>query len=330
MWIRVPLFCVAALAACVVALPTATSATFDVPSLEVGGDYSFLNEPNNLSFWLQRLQFKGAADEVAITVPPQFTASLARAVGTRLGSASVVAIPHPGTTTTYTGHLAVSSAAGFHAAWLQAGCSPSVHAASWRLVLETKSGEALNIPIGVGRTTAGTRMDICLGGLVAAGLTPSSVYFQTNRTFRNPADTATYPIVAEVTPTAAKSYDLVGDDPLPEQLFVQSDRSKTGQITVTGALRGGGFPRPRMRVNVYGGAGTDASKWHLIGSAVTRADGSYRLIRRAPTVKYLYAFVGSSLARACTVPGKPPGGCVSHSISGISTAEAAVSVDSQR
>ena len=171
-------------------------------------------------------------------------------------------------------------------------------------MLETKSGAALNIPIGVGRTTAGTRIDICLGGLVAAGLKPSSVYFQTSRTFRNPADTATYPIVAEVTPAAAKSYDLVADDPVPQQLFVQSDRSKTGQITVTGALRGGGFPRPRMRVNVYGGAGTDASKWHLIGSAVTRADGSYRLIRRAPTVKYLYAFVDSYSRQSLHRPGK--------------------------
>ncbi len=188
----------------------------------------------------------------------------------------------------------------------------------------------MNVPIGVGRTADGTRIDVCLGGLVAAGLKPSSVYFQTSRTFRNPADTATYPIVAEVTPVAGKSYDLVADDPVPQQLFVQSERSSTGRITVTGALRGGGFPRPRMRVGVYGGAGTDASKWHLLGSAVTRADGSYRLIRSAPTVKYLYAFVDSYLDGACTVPDKPPGGCISRSVSGISTAEAAVSLDSHR
>lgn len=323
---RLPFACVAALTVSLVALPAAWPATLSAPSLAVGGDYSFLNDANNLWFWARSLQLKGPAAEIAITVPSEFAATLGSPVGTRLGPASLAAIPHPGATVSYSGQLVVTSGSVLAADRRRAGCAETSHTASWRLVLAAKGGATADVPIGVVRTAAGTRLDVCLAGLVGAGLRPSAVYFQTNRTFRNPAETSTYRIAAEATgATGGKSYSMVADDPVPQQLFVQAGHISSGALTVKGALRGGGYPRPGVTVKIYGGVGTNSSTWHFIGAARTRADGSYSLIRRAAGVKYIYAFVDSSLSEGCGHSPTPPAGCLSRSVSGISSPEAAVS-----
>jgi hypothetical protein len=321
---RLLLASVAALAASLVVLPAASPATLAAPSLAVGGDYAFLNDANNLWFWLRSLQREGPAAGVAITVPEGFTAALRSPAGTRLGQASLVAISHPGATVSYSGQLVVTSAPVLASLRRRAGCAQSPHVASWQLVLAAKGGSSLDVPIGVARTSTGTRLDVCLAGL-AAGLRPSSVYFQTNRTFRNPADTSTYRIAAEVTgATGGKSYSMVADDPVPQQLFVEAGHLSSGALTVDGALRGGGHPRHGVTVKVYGGAGTDSSNWHFLGAARTHADGSYHLVRGAKGVKYIYAFVDSSLAKGCGGSPAPPGRCLSSSVTGIASPEAAV------
>lgn len=323
---RLLLAWIAALGASLVALPAASSATVGAPSLAVGGDYAFLNVGNDLWFWFHSLQMNGAAAEVAVTVPEGFATTLGSPVGTRLGQASLVAIRHPGATVSYSGQLVVASAAALAAARHRAGCAETAHAASWRLVLAAKGGASLDVPIGVVRTATGTRLDVCLAGLASAGLRPSSLYFQTSRIFRNPADTSTYRIAAEVTGAGAgKSYSMVADDPVPQQLFVEAGHLSSGALTVNGALRGGGFPRPGVTVKVYGGEGTDSSKWRFLGAARTHADGSYHLVRSAKGVKYIYAYVGSSLAKRCGSSPAPPAGCVSRSVTGIASPEAAVS-----
>jgi hypothetical protein len=317
---------VAALAAALLVLPAASPAGLGAPSLAVGGDYAFLNDANNVWFWLRSLQREGPAESVAITVPEGFTASLRSPVGTRLGEASLVAIPHPGATVSYSGQLVVTSAPSLAAARRRAGCAEAPHVASWRLVLAAKGGASLDVPIGVARIAAGTRLDLCLAGLAAAGLKPSSVFFQTNRTFRNPADTSTYRFAAEVTGAgSAESYAMVADDPVPQQLFVEAGHLSSGALTVKGALRGGGYPRRGVTVKVYGGVGTDSSKWRFLGAARTRADGSYHLVRSAKGVRYIYAFVGSSLAQRCDGSPAPPARCLSSSVTGIASPEAAVS-----
>ncbi len=307
-------------------VPASSPASLDAPSIDVGGDYSFLNDANNVWFRLRSLQLEGTAAEVSITVPAEFATTLGSPVGAHLGGAVVVGIPHPGKTTVYAGELVVSSASALAGARRRAGCPETPHVASWSLVLATRGGASLVVPIGVARTAGGTRLDICLAGLAAAGLRPSSVYFQTSRTFRNPADTGTYRITAEVTGGAGgKSYATVADDPVPQQLFVEAGHISSGALTVTGALRGGGYPRAGVTVKVYGGAGTNSSNWHFIGAARTHNDGSYRLVRGASGVKYIYAFVDSSVAGQCGHSETLPPGCVSRSVSGISSPEAAVS-----
>jgi hypothetical protein len=317
---------VAALAASLVALPAASSSTVAAPSLAVGGDYAFLNDANNLWFWLRSLQREGPAASVAITVPEGFTAALRSPAGTRLGGATLVAIPHRGATVSYSGQLVVTSAPVLAADRRRAGCAQTAHLAAWRLVLAAKGGTSLDLPIGVARTAAGTRLDLCLAGLAAAGLRPSSVYFQTNRTFHNPADTSTYRFGAEVTGAGSgKSYSMVADDPVPQQLFVEAGHASSGALTVKGALRGGGYPRRGVTVKIYGGVGTDSSKWHFLGAARTRADGSYHLVRSAKGVNYIYAFVDLSLAKRCGGVPAPPARCLSSSVTGIASPEAAVS-----
>jgi hypothetical protein len=323
---RLLLACIAALAASFVALPAASPAVLGAPSLTVGGDYAFLNDPNDLWFWLRSLQLKGPAAGVSITVPKDFAATLGSPVGTRLGRASVVAIPRPGAAVSYSGQLVVTSASALAAVRRRAGCAQSSHVASWLLVVAVKDGTSLEVPIGVARTTTGTQLDVCLAALSPAGLKPSAVYFQTSRTFRNPTDTSTYPIVAEVTGTGAgKSYSMLADDPVPQQLFVEAGHVSSGALTVKGALRAGGYPRPGITVKVYGGEGTDSSKWRFLGAARTHKDGSYHLARRATGVKYIYAFVDSYLGRRCGRSPTTPAGCLSRTVSGIASPEAAVS-----
>jgi hypothetical protein len=323
---RLLLASVAALAASLLVLPAASPATVAAPSLAVGGDYAFLNDANDLWFWLRSLQLEGPAAAVAITVPEGFAAGLGGPAGTRLGGASLVAIPHQGAAVSYSGQLVVTSASALSAARRRAGCAETAHVAAWRLVLAAKGGALLDVPIGVARTAAGTRLDLCLAGLAATGLRPSSVYLQTNRTFRNPADTSTYRFGAEVTDAGSgKSYSMVADDPVPQQLFVEAGHISSGALTVKGALRGGGYPRRGIIVKVYGGVGTDSSTWRFLGAARTHADGSYHLVRSAKGVKYIYAFVDSSLTKRCGDSPAPPPRCVSSSVAGIASPEAAVS-----
>ena len=109
---------------------------------------------------------------------------------------------------------------------------------------------------------------------------------------------------------------MVADDPVPQQLFVEAGHLSSGALTVNGALRGGGYPRRGVTVKVYGGVGTDSSNWRFLGAALTQDDGSYRLVRRAKGVKYIYAFVDSSLAKRCGDSPARPARCVSSSVSG--------------
>ena len=107
----------------------AVSAADSYPVLEVGGDHLFLNDPDNLWFWLRNLQRAGTAGEAKITVPAGFVATLASPVGAELGAASVVASPHSGAQVVYTGRLVVTTAAVVAAADRRGGCSVPPHAA---------------------------------------------------------------------------------------------------------------------------------------------------------------------------------------------------------
>ena len=296
------------------------------PVLEVGGDHLFLNDADNLWFWLRNLQLAGAAGEATITVPVGFVTTLETPVGSELGAASVVVIPHSGAQVVYTGRLVVTTAGAVAAADRRDGCNVPPHAVSWRLVLTAKSGETLTIPIAVARAAGGTQLDVCLGGLVTAGSTPSALYFETSRTFRNPADTGTYALSAEIARAgaAAKGYDLVALDPVPQQLIVETGHTAAGSLTVTGALRGAGLPRRGAEVNVYGGGTTNSANWRLLGRALTKADGSFRLVHGAAEIGYVYAVVDPSVAGTCRGLPSIPAGCLSLTRAGIASPEVAV------
>ena len=176
------------------------------------------------------------------------------------------------------------------------------------------------------RVATGTQLDACLGGLATAGLTPSALYFETSHAFRNPTDTGTYAVSAEIAPagTAAKSYELVALDPVPQQLIVETGHTAAGSLTVTGALRGAGLPRRGAEVDVYGGATTNSSNWRLLGRALTKGDGSFRLVHGAAEIRYVYAVVAPSVARTCRGLASVPAGCLSRTRAGISSPEVAV------
>jgi hypothetical protein len=325
---------VAALAAAVFVLAAAAAPMLDRPLFTVGGDYQFLDQPNNLSFTASGLQFGAAAATIQVEVPKQYGLTRRHPVGYRLGAAGLTALPMKGKELSYTGQLIVTSAGGFAAGSRANGCPAGHHTAYWHLVLTAASG-ALSLPVAVDGSTGGTRITVCLGGLAAAGLRASAISFATSGTFRNPADTGTYyfpalvtPAGADGTPETTKAYEMLAAELVPQQLYVEATRTAaTGTLKVIGALRGGGYVRSHVAVYVYGGPTANPSSWHRLGSAVTRGDGSYALARHVTGVKYLYAYVGSASGRKCPESAVTAGRCVSETTGGISSVAVAVATD---
>ena len=124
-------------------------------------------------------------------------------------------------------------------------CVPGKHDLTW----DAHTGN-LSIPFAVDRTTASTRLIVCLDAVRAMGLRITEVVFSAN--FRAPAKAGLYRFAAVVAPSAGPEYELRAYTVLPLRLTTEATYStETQTLTVRGRLLGDNKPWARRAVWVH-------------------------------------------------------------------------------
>jgi len=184
-------------------------------------------------------------------------------------------------------------------------CVPGKHDLTW----DAHAGN-LSFPFAVDRTTASTRLIVCLDAAQTPGLRITEVLL--NADFRTPAKAGQYRFSAVVAPSTGLAYELRAYSDLPMQLTTKATYStETQTLTVTGRLFARNKPAPGRAIWVSMQGGT-------LGTVVTRSDGTYVVTTRTtqppPAVD---AYVFPVYGAGCHGKSSAPGGCESESLDSI-------------
>lgn len=184
-------------------------------------------------------------------------------------------------------------------------CVPGKHALTW----DARAGN-VSIPFAVDRTTASTRLIVCLDAVRAMGLRITEVVFSAN--FRAPAKAGVYRFSALVAPPAGPAYELRAYTVLPLRLTTRATYSiETQTLTVSGRLLGENRPWAKRTVWVTTDGGS-------LGTVVTRSDGTYALSTKTPQPpRDVGTWVANVYGAGCQGKSSAPGGCKSESFDSI-------------
>jgi hypothetical protein len=253
-----------------------------------------LTHVSPISFDVRNLELEAAPESVVVTAPPAFTFANVDP------NDWVVVVAKPAA-----GGPDQSTYATLGAPTAASMCVPGTHDLTW----DAHAGN-VSIPFAVDRTTASTRLIICLDAVQAPGLRITEVLV--NADFRTPAKAGQYRFSALVAPSTAPAYELRAYTDLPMRLTTKAIYStETQTLTVSGRLLARNKPAPGRAVWVSTQGGS-------LGTVVTRSDGTYVVATRTtqppPAVDtYVFPVDGAR----CHGKSSAPGGCKSESLDSI-------------
>jgi len=186
-------------------------------------------------------------------------------------------------------------------------CVPGKHDLTW----DAHAGN-LSIPFAVDRTTASTRLIVCLDAVQAMGLRITEVVFGAN--FGAPVKAGLYRFSAVVDPSTGPEYELRAYTVLPMRLTTRATYSaETETLTVTGKLVAENKPAPGRAVWVTTDGGAS-------GPVVTRKDGTYAFTTKTTQPpRAVGTWVANVYGAGCHGKSAAPGGCKSESLGSIQT-----------
>jgi hypothetical protein len=202
-------------------------------------------------------------------------------------------------------------------------CEPGEHDLTW----DAHAG-SLSIPFAVDRTTASTRLIVCLDGVRATGFRVTEVSFGVS--LRTPAKTGQYRFSALIAPSTGPAYELRAFADLPRQLTSKATYSTaTKTLTVSGKLLAENKPAAG-RVVWVSTQYPSVLRDRALGTAVTRSDGTYVLTTKtAEPPPAVGTFVSNVYEAGCHAKSSAPGGCRSESLDSIQNNDIAVAVHSR-
>jgi hypothetical protein len=300
------------------------------PLFYVGGDDHLAGQRNDLYFDLLELSSAGQPARIVISSPAGYRVSPAYRPGFYFGEADVYTSKG-----IYSGEIDVAPKAVFLEDPGVPGCAAGAHASDWLMLLKGPKGR-LTVPVAADRTATGVKLTVCLGLFNRLGLRIEEVYFETRSVFRNPARDGFYRFSAHVVPVGtsggplpAARYELRGDEPIPENVTLSGasyDRT-THLLTIAGSVTADAKPRVGINVHVFTGQSSAVDSMDEVGIAVTAGGGGYTYTRKMliPPV-YVLAHVRHYEYDRCDGRSSAPGGCVSETVDGATSAAVRVKV----
>jgi hypothetical protein len=293
-----------------------------------------------------------ATAKLVVYVPSGYTADLGQAAGTKIADAAAV-VDASGTALTLQGQVTTDTPAKYASDARAQACAPGTHAAVWVLQLPTAT-QTLSIPIFVDPTSGAEtafgsyKLQSCFaspyvpeaqgGAPFGAKVTEADLDFLS--VFTNPAKAAVYgwralvtPYTAgTATPNAAGTYELRSYAYLPVAFTVKArwDRKRhTGVIS--GKLKLAGFVPNGGSIAFVGGAGTDLSKYALIGRATIKK-GAFTLRKKFKRTTYMFGFVpaGAGECNAQETPLGAPAGCIQETTAPLISNRAKLTVPKKK
>lgn len=327
--VRALIPCVALAAALALASPASSSAASPtIPLFEFHENAHLLGDSADISFDAFNLDSALSPERFAFSFPQAFGVAFGQAPGMNLGTAAVVTrISAGGPTTEFDGQVVVMDPVAFATSPVAQACASGSHTAVWQLAVRSQGGQSLSIPVAIDSNATGYEFAMCFDDERAQGMQVSEVYIELNDFVRNPITPGQYlfdgvvtPFGTDGKPNAPSTYEIRAYSVLPQTLTATATYNRVTKIfTVSGVSKLNGKPRDDVSVNIYAGASQDTSTMKSLGTATTRANGSYTLSKKVATApKFMVGTIDHYYHSICPNPTQP-GGCVSDTTDGRDT-----------
>jgi hypothetical protein len=303
-----------------------TAANPGFPVLYVITDNSYLSGSVNPDIDAESLDIAGETERMTIIVPSGYAVNLAHASGFTIGLAylSTVAIGGGGKETIFQGPLVAMARTAYASNPSAQACLPGTPTAAWEMRVRA-GAHLLDIPIAIGRSSAGTEFTLCFDDEHALGLEVSTVQFFPKLSFATPSVGGKYLFDAVVTPfapdgtaDASGAYELRAYEDLPASLTATATYSRSARtLTVRGTLKVAGKTPGGASIKVRALSSINAATSTLLGQTLTNARGGYVFNKRlAAPPKYLFSETTPTGYAACSGTSPQPAGCASYSVDG--------------